>query len=153
MAKIDMLCPFTQRLCDECALYRGRHYYLSSCKQCRGYIGESKENTKSGTIHHSVDFQTLGRLVEPWAGVAIELETSRQIQVKVIDMESGETRVCQLEETKTWDWSNPEMMRIIGGLQITSYDKLVELIPFRVKKGYQEVEIYEGPRFILLGGG
>jgi len=153
MAKINMLCPFSHRLCDECPLYRGRHYYLCFCKKYRGYIGESKENAKSGVLRHSVDFQALWKLVEPWAGVAIELETSRQIQLKVIDMESGETRVCQLEETKTWDWSNPETMRIIGGLQITSYDKLVELIPFRVKKGYQEVEVYEAPRFILLGGG
>jgi len=153
IAKIDMLCPFTQRLCDECALYRGRHYYLSFCKQYRGYIGESKENTKSGTIHHSVDFQALWKLVEPWAGASCRPGAEPKIKLKVIDMESGETRACQLDEAKTWEWDNPQMMRIVGGLQITSWDKLVEILRFKAKKGYQEVEVYEAPRFILLGGG
>jgi len=153
MAKIDMFCPFSHRLCSECALYRGRHYYLGFCKQYRGYIGESKENTKSGTIHHSVDFQALWKLVEPWADAGLQPETKPKIKLKVVDMESEATTVCELDEAKTWDWSNPEMMRIIAGLQITSWDKLVELVSFKAKKGYQEVEVYEAPRFLLLGGG
>jgi hypothetical protein len=52
-----------------------------------------------------------------------------------------------------WDWNNPEMMRIFGGFQITNWDKLVEVASFKARKGYQEVEVYEGPRFMLLGGG
>jgi len=42
---------------------------------------------------------------------------------------------------------------MIGGFQITSWDKLVEIACFKAGKGYQEVEVYEAPRFILLGGG
>jgi hypothetical protein len=30
-------CPFTHSLCAECALYRGRHRYLSSTKPYQGY--------------------------------------------------------------------------------------------------------------------
>ena len=153
MAKTDMLCPFTHRLCDECALYRGRHYYLSFCKQYRGYIDESKENTKAGVVHHSVDFQALGRLVEPWAGARNQPGTQLKIRLKVIDMDTGETRFCQLDEAKTWDWSNPQLLRVVGGLQITSWDNLVELISYKAEKGYQEVEVYEAPLFMLLGGG
>jgi hypothetical protein len=151
MAKINMLCPFSHRLCDECPLYRGRHYYLCFCDKYRGYIGESKESTKSGTDHHSVDFQALRKLMEPWAGRRVEAEP--KVKLKVIDMESGKVRVCKLDEARTWDWGNPEMMRMIGGVQITSWDKLVELVSFKAKKGYQEVEVYEAPRFMLLGGG
>jgi hypothetical protein len=151
MAKIDMLCPFNHRLCDECPLYRGRHYYLSFCEKYRGYIGEPKGNTKSAINYHPVDFQALSRLVQPWSGHGIEAKP--KIKLKVIDMENGETRVCQLEEARTWDWSNPEMIRMIGGVQITSWDKLVEVASFKAKKGYQEVKVYEGPRFMLLGGG
>jgi hypothetical protein len=68
-------------------------------------------------------------------------------------MENETTRVCDLDEAKTWDWSNPEIMRMIGGVQITSWNKLVEVVSFKVKKGYREVELYEAPRFIMLGGG
>lgn len=153
MAKTDMLCPFTHRLCDECALYRGRHYYLSFCKQYRGYIHDSKENAKSDVLQHSVDFQALEKLVGPWADAALRPEAEPKIRLKVIDMESGETRVCPLDEAKTWDWRNPQLLRVVGGLQITSWDNLVEILCHKAEKGYQEVEIYEAPLFMLLAGG
>jgi hypothetical protein len=41
MAKAEMICPFSSKLCKECALYRGRHYYLCFCKRYRGYVGKS----------------------------------------------------------------------------------------------------------------
>ena len=152
MAKTNMLCPFSQRLCSECPLYRGRHYYLSLCQQYRGYIGKSKENTKPGTNHHSVDFQALWKLVQPWAESS-QPETEPEVKLRLIDVENETSRVCDLDEAKTWDWSNPEMMRLIGDLQVTSWDKLVEIVRFKAKKGHREVDIYEAPRFMLLGGG
>jgi hypothetical protein len=39
MAKQRMICPFTNRLCEECALFRGRHYYLCFYREYRGYLG------------------------------------------------------------------------------------------------------------------
>jgi hypothetical protein len=45
MAKEDMLCPFTGKLCRECALYRGRHYYLCFSKKYRGHL-EKPEGTR-----------------------------------------------------------------------------------------------------------
>jgi hypothetical protein len=41
-----MRCPFSSRLCEECALYRGRHYYLCFCEKYRGYLGEPGEFAK-----------------------------------------------------------------------------------------------------------
>lgn len=138
MAKTNMLCPFSQRLCSECPLYRGRHYYLSLCQQYRGYIGKSKGNTKSGTSHNSVDFQALWKMVQPWTESS-QPETEPKIKLKLIDVENETSRVCDLDEAKTWDWSNPEIMRIIGDLQVSSWDKLVELVRFKADKGYREV--------------
>jgi hypothetical protein len=38
MAKERMICPFSNRICEECALYRGRHYYLCFYQEYRGYL-------------------------------------------------------------------------------------------------------------------
>lgn len=46
MAKTKMLCPFTNKLCRECAQYRGRHYYLCYCSRYRGYIEDSEERAE-----------------------------------------------------------------------------------------------------------
>ena len=46
MAKEDMICPFSGQLCKECALYRGRHYYLCFCKKYRGHLEKSGKVTK-----------------------------------------------------------------------------------------------------------
>jgi hypothetical protein len=43
VAKIDMICPFSKKLCQECPLYRGRHYYLCFHTKYRGYLGEKKK--------------------------------------------------------------------------------------------------------------
>jgi len=40
MAKIPMLCPFSKEMCQECTVYRGRHYYICFRKEYRGYLGE-----------------------------------------------------------------------------------------------------------------
>jgi hypothetical protein len=45
-----MLCPFSNRLCEECALYRGRHYYLCFCQKYRGYLGSSGEGNKGESL-------------------------------------------------------------------------------------------------------
>jgi len=152
MAKTKMLCPFNNRLCSECTVYRGRHYYLSLCTQYRGYIDEPQDKAKSGAIQPSVDLRAFKSWVEPWAGEH-KPETGLEIKLKIIDMESGETRTCELEETKDWDWSDTTTMRIVDGRQVTSWDKLVELASYKAQKGDREVKLYEAPRFMLLAGG
>jgi len=54
VAKTKMMCPFSNELCKECALYRGRHYYLCFCKKYRGYLDEPKEVTKVNVLTASV---------------------------------------------------------------------------------------------------
>ena len=153
MAKTNMLCPFSHRKCDECAVYRGRHYYLSLCKGYRGYISGEKENAKPGANHQSIDFKALKNLMEPWSDADHEVKTGPEIKLKVIDMENGETRTCQPDEAKAWDWNDPQTLRFIDGCQITSWDELIGVMSYKARKGYEEVKLYEGPRFMLLGGG
>ena len=50
MAKDRMICPFSNRLCEECALYRGRHYYLCFCQEYRGYLGSPGARDKGDSL-------------------------------------------------------------------------------------------------------
>lgn len=47
MAKAEMICPFSSKLCKECPLYRGRHHYLCFCKKYRGHVEKSGEVSKA----------------------------------------------------------------------------------------------------------
>jgi hypothetical protein len=140
-------CPFTHSLCAECALYRGRHRYLSLSKQ------DGADCTNKIKEHDSVDSKALKNFVEPWASKSIQAKSEPMIRLKVIDMESGETRIYESNEAKTWDWSNPVIIRIIDGRQVTSLNNLIEILFYKAEKGYQEVEVYEVRRFMLLVGG
>ena len=54
MAKTKMLCPFTNGLCKECPMYRGRHYYLCFHKKYRGHLegaGKKLEGHTWQTAH------------------------------------------------------------------------------------------------------
>lgn len=45
MAKVKMLCPFSGKLCKECAVYRGKHYFLCFQNKYRGYLGEKVKDS------------------------------------------------------------------------------------------------------------
>jgi hypothetical protein len=75
------------------------------------------------------------------------------IKLKVIDVENRTARTCDFNETKEWNWDNPEMMRVIDGWQVTSMGMLFEIMCHKAERGYEEVELYEAPRFMLLAGG
>ena len=108
-------CPFTHNLCSECALYRGRHHYLTFIQQDQGYTDEPGE-------HDSVDFKALKELVEPWTSKGMQGKNELKIGLKVTDMESGATRICEFNEAKTWDLSNSTILRLIDGRQANSLD-------------------------------
>jgi hypothetical protein len=38
LAKREMLCPFSDKLCKNCSLYIGRHYFLCYKPSYRGHI-------------------------------------------------------------------------------------------------------------------
>lgn len=56
MAKIAMECPFSHKMCRDCAVYRGSHYFLCFKKEYRGcLIGESKP-ARSRNFYGMQDF-------------------------------------------------------------------------------------------------
>jgi hypothetical protein len=80
-------------------------------------------------------------------------EKLQQIRLILLDRETGEDRVCTLDEVEKWDWANPEMWRIVSGWQITSFDGLLDLLSMKAERGIQEIEILQAPRFMMLSGG
>ena len=161
MGSIAMTCPFSNKGCTECPIYRGRHHYRSFSKRCQDSTDKSKRRAKSGVSPFAIEFQALRKSVErylvlptfPSTGKHDEKRGNPEIKLKVIDVENRTTRICDFNETKEWNWDNPEMMRVIDGWQVTSMEMLFEIMCYKAERGYEEVELYEAPRFMLLAGG
>jgi hypothetical protein len=75
------------------------------------------------------------------------------IKLRVLDKETGESRICSLDEAQTWDWANPEIWRIISGWQITNFRQLLIMLKEKQEKGLEEAVLEEAPRFMMLSGG
>jgi hypothetical protein len=127
-------------VCAECDLFKGRG------GQCSGYPDTPKDQ---GTEI----FQTLLGSTQPTAHEGAEAGSELKIRLKLVDKEDGTSRICGLDEAKTWDWSNPEIMRVIGDFQITSFEQLLFMLREKEEKGIQEVTLMEAPRFMMLAGG
>jgi hypothetical protein len=62
MARVKMICPITKGPCVECAIYRGRHFYMCFSKQYHGVslgaeqIDELKAQYKSKDNSHDNKF-------------------------------------------------------------------------------------------------
>lgn len=155
MAKTPMRCPFNEKLCTECEVYRGRHYYMCTCKHYRGYI-EPKTKVMIDNKLKTVDLEAMRKLLEPWSVIhnkTKKREPILKIKLKVIDMENGKERFCEHSEAKTWGWGDPNIMRLVNGTHVTSWNKLFEMMQYYEERGTAELVIYEAPGFMLLGGG
>lgn len=153
MAKTLMRCPFNEKMCKDCELYRGRHYYLCTCEKYRGYI-KSKQRVSFNGHNKPLDLETIKKLFEPWSVKQNKLERPvLKIKLKVIDMESGTQRYVSPFEANNWKWGDPNIMRVVNGGHITSWEKLLEIMHYQEQRGIKELVIYEAPRFMLLGGG
>jgi hypothetical protein len=49
MSKAQLICPFSKRLCVDCALFRGRHYYLCSA---RNHGNRASGRSRSSELTH-----------------------------------------------------------------------------------------------------
>ena len=139
-------CPFNHALCAQCALYRGRHYYMNFHKQNPGYTDGQKKLIR-------INFQATEKATEPWVGKDPQGRDEPKVRLKVVDAESDATRICEIDEVKTWNWNNPQTLIMVDGRQVTSLNDLIEVLRYKADKGYQEVEVYEVPRFTLFAGG
>jgi hypothetical protein len=152
-AKRTVACPFSNKACVECAIYRGRHHYLSFSKKYQGSTDQLRAHAKSYILPLSVEFNVLRKSVEPKAGQYRGIQRWPKIRLKVIDMENRTTIIDDLNGLKKMDWSNPEIWRLIDGRQVTNLESLIEILYSKSEKGCEEVELYEAPRFMLLAGG
>ena len=152
MATMTRACPFSNRVCTECALYRGRHHYLFPLSSPLN-PALPPPNLTGGDEELRNDFLALKEFPEPWTGKHHETEDEPKIRLKVIDMENGTSRTCDLEEVKKWSWGNPRIWRLIDGRQVATFDHLMEILHFKAERGHEEIEIYEAPRFMMLAGG
>lgn len=75
------------------------------------------------------------------------------IRLRVLDGEFKETRIVDIEETRTWNWKDPSIWRVINGWQVNSFDTLVSILRQKQENGVEEVEMLEAPRFSMLSGG
>jgi hypothetical protein len=73
VAKTKMICPFSNKVCEECALYRGRHYFLCFCEKYRGHLNKPEKATK-------VNFPFL-----PGASPNLKFEIPTKIPTRAID--------------------------------------------------------------------
>lgn len=157
MAKTKMLCPFSNKICSECPFYRGRHYFLCYFDKYRGYIDDSTNNRNPFNGDRAFpDFEALMKKIEPWKKAHVTAVKELSMKLKVIDMENMRTdniREIEYSEAKEWDWKNTKMLRMIDGRHITSWEQLLEILEYKAERGETIVDVYEGPRFILLGGG
>jgi hypothetical protein len=73
------------------------------------------------------------------------------LRLKVITLNNyGATeRYCELEEARTWDYSDQLKSVNIDGIQISSYEELAEIID--KQKNKEEIEVYITPP-IIAGG-
>ena len=73
------MCPFSNKLCKECALYRGRHMNLCYIPEYRGYLGVHKRpvENKSFEIPKNIaakPFDPFEILIQERKGVMINAD-------------------------------------------------------------------------------
>jgi hypothetical protein len=147
------LCPFTRKTCMECALYRGRHHYLGCGSPLRDLAHESRKESGPGIPSRSADLRRLRDPLKREGRTKAGSKEEPTVRLKITDFEMGESRICELGEAGTWDWDRSQMLRLIDGCQVCSLDHLMEIAYRKSRKGCQEVEICEVPRFMLFSGG
>ena len=152
MAKTPMRCPFNAKMCKECQIYRGRHYYLCADEHYRGHIN-TNQNVNPTQPSPNIDMTAIKRLFEPWSVAPEKAETTgtadTKLKIKVIDREAGTERYCKLDETKNWDWKNTVMMRLVNGKHVTSFEEFAEIVKYQKAKGAEELVVFDSPAFMV----
>ena len=68
----------------------------------------------------------------------------------ITDHYGTSVRVCDLEEAKTWDYADPARIIAVAGIQVRSWEELMEIVSRQAGRGCHEVEVYHMPP--LVGG-
>ena len=142
MTKTPMRCPFNDKICPECSLYRGRYYYLCTCKQYRGYIKPDNLDSVYSS-RQPIDSNSIKKLLKLWSNGGNNLEAIPDINLKVFDIEDNAERRCEFAEIKNWDWNDPLIVRLVHGVHITSWHQLLEIMHYEATRGTKDIVIAE----------
>ena len=126
--------------CPDCDIYKGNGGL------CLGYPVEPKDT--DGATFEALDHSGQLPMDEPPKDAPMPT-----VKLRLIDVERKTSRPCDLEEAKTWDWGNPDIMRIVANWQIKDFEMLLFILREKQDKGIQEVDIFEAPKFMVLAGG
>lgn len=141
MLKENHFCPFTRAHCRLCGIYRARHYYAN-------LSGRDKREGSTGQAFNELE-EVFSLYLSCEGNEGYQYST----KLRVTDIESGETRIIPIEEARNWDFGDPEVIRTINGIQITSFNHLIQIIKLLDKKDEEYVDLVEARRFMLLAGG
>jgi hypothetical protein len=142
---LNRVCPFSHKGCAECSFYIGRHNYtnFSGTRNC----GAPVKTLNFDNIFLQLSGKT------PNAIVNAEDELP-DLNLKIINLVTDETKVLNMAEAAKWEWRNPEQQRFINGtIHVTSWGQLLEYCRKRFEKGDIEVIIYESPDRLMASGG
>ena len=155
------ICPISKRGCRNCALYRGRHSYVT-CQDSDGAPQgrvlrrvdadweERFKETLQNEVEHGPDGEEASRLKPRQTNMDGDGKERKKyrISLTVLDRETGERRVCTVLEASTWDWENREKVRSIGPWHIHSFERLLAVLANKAEAGCEEVEIAEAPFYM-----
>jgi len=135
MARNRSICPFNQRACIDCALYRGRH-------QCNGIIG------------HINDSNVLNEIQAMLTPKGSFKGSGPNMKIMYVNIEDCTSKEVQLGELQNLDWNNNFFVRKIDGIHIHSWETLLGVLKYKEEtEGKNFVEFVESPGFMLYGGG
>ncbi len=73
------------------------------------------------------------------------------MKLKVKSMDGHFVGVYELEEARTWDYSDPEALLVIKGRHVRSWDELLEIVGMETNEDCDEIEVSQVN--VVLGGG
>ena len=151
------ICPFSGRGCRNCALYRGRHGYIT-CNDADGTPEtrivkkveiDWQERFKEALHNKEEDVPDTGEALGPSPNGTNTADGEKyRISLTVLDKETGERRVCTVSEASAWDWDNRQKVRSIGPWHIYSFERLLSVLAYKAATGCEEVELVEAPFYM-----
>jgi len=155
------ICPISKSSCRNCALYRGRHSYVTCrdgdqapqgriLKRVEVDWEERFRQTLQNEAEDGPDDDEASRLRHQETNMDGDGKERKRyrISLTVLDRETGERRVCTVSEASTWDWENREKVRSIGPWHIYSFERLLAVLASKAGAGCEEVELTEAPFYM-----
>jgi hypothetical protein len=126
--KEKIMCPFNKKMvCRDCILYRGRH---SSC-------GSKARNDAN-------DLEALKKIMNPDL-ITAATEDNIDVKVTYINLDDDIAREMNISELKDLNWNEIYFIKTINGIQIKSWEDMLQTLKFKEQEGRKSVELVDSP--------